>query len=42
MIVAVNRQPIASTDDLRQVASESDGLILNLVRGQEELLLMLR
>ena len=42
VIVAVNRQPIASTDELRQVASESDGLILNLVRGQEELLLMLR
>ncbi|MDG4596769.1 MAG: DegQ family serine endoprotease [Candidatus Contendobacter sp.] len=42
VIVAVNRQPIASTDELREVASQSDGLILNLLRGQSELLLMLR
>jgi serine protease Do/serine protease DegQ len=42
VVVAVNRQPIASTDELRQIAGESDRLILNLVRGQEELLLMLR
>jgi len=42
VIVAVNRQPIASTDELRQIASQSDALILNLLRGQEELLLMLR
>ncbi len=42
VIVAVNRQPIASTDELRQIAGQSDGLILNLLRGQDELLLMLR
>ena len=42
VIVAVNRQPVASTDELRQIASQSEGLILNLLRGQGELLLMLR
>ncbi|MBS1221984.1 MAG: 2-alkenal reductase [Proteobacteria bacterium] len=42
VITAVNRQPIASTDDLRQIASRSEGLVLNLLRGQGELLLMLR
>jgi Do/DeqQ family serine protease len=42
VITAVNRQPIASTDELRQIASQSEGLILNLLRGQGELLLMLR
>ncbi len=42
VIVAVNRQPVASTDELRQIASQNEGLILNLLRGQGELLLMLR
>ncbi|MDG4549295.1 MAG: DegQ family serine endoprotease [Candidatus Contendobacter sp.] len=42
VIVAVNRQPIANTDELRQIAGQSEGLILNLLRGQDELLLMLR
>ncbi len=42
VITAVNRQPIASTDELRQIASQSEGLILNLRRGSGELLLMLR
>ena len=42
VIVAVNQQLIASTDELRQIASQSEGLILNLLRGQGELLLMLR
>jgi len=42
VIVAVNRQPIANTDALRQIASRSEGLILSLLRGQDELLLMLR
>jgi serine protease Do/serine protease DegQ len=42
VITAVNRQPIASTDELRQIASQSEGLVLNLLRGQGELLLMLR
>jgi S1-C subfamily serine protease len=42
VVTAVNRQPVASTDELRQIASQSEGLILNLLRGQGELLLVLR
>ncbi len=42
VIVAVNRYPITSTEELRQIASQSEGLVLTLRRGQGELLLMLR
>lgn len=42
VIVAVNRQAIASTEELRQIAGQSEGLLLNLRRGQGDLMLMLR
>jgi len=42
VIVGVNRQAIANTAELKQLAANSDGLLLNLVRGREELLLVLR
>ncbi len=42
VIVGVNRYPITSTEELRQIASQSEGLVLTLRRGQGELLLMLR
>ncbi|MFZ1326358.1 MAG: DegQ family serine endoprotease [Candidatus Contendobacter sp.] len=42
VIVAVNRYPITSTEELRQIARQSEGLVLTLRRGQGELLLMLR
>ena len=42
LIVGVNRQRIASTTELQQLAAGSDALLINLVRGQEELLLALR
>ncbi|MER2601815.1 MAG: DegQ family serine endoprotease [Candidatus Competibacter phosphatis] len=42
IIIGVNRRPIASTAELRQLMIDRDGLLLNLLRGQEELVLMLR
>jgi len=42
VIVGVNRQAIANTAELKQLAADGDGLLLNLVRGREELLLVLR
>ncbi len=43
VIVGVNRQAIANTAELRQLAGGGgDGLLLNLLRGREELLLVLR
>ena len=42
VIVAVNRQRIASTAELRQLAARGGQLLFNLVRGREELLLVLR
>jgi S1-C subfamily serine protease len=42
VIIAVNRQAISSTAELKQLAADSDGLLLNLLRGREELLLVLR
>ncbi|HRD66670.1 MAG TPA: DegQ family serine endoprotease [Candidatus Competibacter sp.] len=42
VIVAINRQRIASTAELQQLAADSDSLLLNLLRGREELLLVLR
>jgi len=42
VIIGVNRQRIASPAELQQLAASSDTLLLNLVRGQEELVLVLR
>ncbi|MBL8258497.1 MAG: DegQ family serine endoprotease [Candidatus Competibacteraceae bacterium] len=42
VIVAVNRQGISNTAELKQLAAEGGELLLNLVRGREELLLVLR
>ena len=42
VIVAVNRQPITSTEELRDIASQSEELLLSLRRGRAELLLVLR
>ncbi|MCP5450775.1 MAG: DegQ family serine endoprotease [Gammaproteobacteria bacterium] len=42
IIIGVNRRPIANTAELRQLMIDRDGLLLNLLRGQEELVLMLR
>ncbi len=42
VIIGVNRQRIAGPAELQQLATDSDTLLLNLVRGQEELVLVLR
>ena len=42
VIIGVNRQRIASTAELQQLAAGGDGLVINLLRGREELLLVLR
>ena len=42
VITGVNHRTVTSTDELRQLAARSDSLLLNLVRGQGELLLVLR
>ncbi len=42
IITAINRQRVSSTDDLRRTSSGDDALLINLVRGQGELLLVLR
>jgi serine protease Do/serine protease DegQ len=42
LIVAVNRQRITSTAELKQLVARGDQLLLNLLRGREELILMLR
>ena len=42
VIVAVNRLAISSTAELKQLAADNDGLLLNLLRGREELVLVLR
>ena len=41
-IIGVNHQAISNTAELKQLAAASDRLLLNLVRGREELLLVLR
>ncbi|MBK8509346.1 MAG: DegQ family serine endoprotease [Candidatus Competibacteraceae bacterium] len=42
VIVAVNRQGISNTAELKQLAAEGGELLLNLLRGREELVLVLR
>ena len=42
VIVGVNHQRIAGTAELQQLAAGGDALLINLVRGREELLLVLR
>lgn len=42
LIVAVNRQAISSIAEMQQLAVDGEGLLLNLLRGREELLLVLR
>lgn len=42
VILAINRQGIANTAELKQLATSSSELVLNLLRGREELLLVLR
>jgi len=42
VIIAVNRQAITSTTELQQIATRSSSLLLNLVRGRDELVLVLR
>jgi len=42
VITAINRQRVSSTDELRQMATGGEGLIVNLLRGRGELLLVLR
>ncbi|MCP5159733.1 MAG: DegQ family serine endoprotease [Gammaproteobacteria bacterium] len=42
VITAINRQRVSSTDELRRIAAGSNALIINLIRGQGELLLVLR
>jgi len=42
LILAVNRQAIGSVAEMQQLANDSEGLLLNLLRGREELLLVLR
>jgi S1-C subfamily serine protease len=42
LILAINRQAIASIAEMQQLAADSEGLLLNLLRGREELLLVLR
>ncbi|MDG4554238.1 MAG: DegQ family serine endoprotease [Candidatus Competibacter sp.] len=42
VITGVNHRAVTSTDELRQLAARSGSLLLNLVRGQGELLLVLR
>jgi serine protease Do/serine protease DegQ len=40
--IGVNRQRVASPAELQQLAAGGDALVINLLRGREELLLMLR
>lgn len=42
VIVAANQQRIAGIADLQRIANQSDGLLLGMVRGQSEVVLMLR
>jgi serine protease Do/serine protease DegQ len=42
IITGVNHRAVTSTDELRHLAARSDSLLLNLVRGQGKLLLVLR
>ncbi|MFO1421468.1 MAG: DegQ family serine endoprotease [Candidatus Competibacteraceae bacterium] len=42
VIIGVNRQRVAGTAELQQLAAGGDALIINLLRGREELLLVLR
>ncbi|MDS4040603.1 MAG: DegQ family serine endoprotease [Candidatus Competibacter sp.] len=42
VIIGVNRQRVAGTAELQQLAAGSDSLLINLLRGREELLLVLR
>ena len=42
VITAINRQRVSSTNELRQTAVGGDALLINLIRGQGELLLVLR
>ncbi len=42
VIIGVNRQRVASPTELQQLAAGGDSLVINLLRGREELLLMLR
>lgn len=42
LIVAINRQPVSSVRELSELAAGQDLLILNIVRGQRQLLLQIR
>ena len=42
VITAINHQRVASTNGLRQTVAGGDGLLIQLIRGQAELLLVLR
>ena len=42
VILAVNRQAITNTAELKQQAADGGEVLLNLLRGREELLLVLR
>jgi serine protease Do/serine protease DegQ len=42
VIIGVNRQRVAGTAELQQLAAGGDPLVINLLRGREELLLVLR
>lgn len=42
VIAGVNRHAITNTQELQELASASGSLVLNLIRGQNELYLMLR
>ncbi len=42
VILAVNRQVITNTTQLKQLAEEGDDLLLNVLRGRQELMLVLR
>lgn len=42
VIIGVNRQRVAGTAELQQLAAGGDSLVINLLRGREELLLVLR
>ncbi len=42
IVTGVNHRAVTSTDELRQLAARGDSLLLNLLRGQGELLLVLR